>query len=103
MSNPNEIWGSRLKSAREAQGLSQKELGIRAGLDAFVASTRINRYELGVHKADYLISTQLALVLDVPVAYLYCNDDQLAQLILCYSKLGDETRLALLQQAQRLI
>jgi transcriptional regulator with XRE-family HTH domain len=46
------VFQRRLKQAREAQQLSQKELGIQAGLDPFVASTRINGYELGVHQPD---------------------------------------------------
>lgn len=42
-----EIFCKRLKEARTAAGLSQKKLGIAAGIDEFVASTRINRYEKG--------------------------------------------------------
>ena len=52
MSDADQQWGARLKQARVAAGLSQKMLGIEAGIDAFVASTRINRYELGIHKPD---------------------------------------------------
>jgi transcriptional regulator with XRE-family HTH domain len=86
MSNPNEIWGRRLKEARINAGLSQKQLGIQAGLDQFVASTRINRYELGVHKADYLIVQNLAQVLDVPTGYFYTEEDDLAELMLIYHR-----------------
>jgi transcriptional regulator with XRE-family HTH domain len=42
-----DVWRKRLKEARAALGLSQKQLGVEAGLDEFVASARINRYELG--------------------------------------------------------
>ena len=87
MGNPNQVWGKRLKEAREAIGLSQRELGIKAGIDPSVASTRINRYELGVHKADYPTSQRLAAVLGVPVAYLYADDDELALLIKRFDKL----------------
>lgn len=97
MSNPNQVWGRRLKEAREASALSQKELGIRAGLDPFVASTRINRYELGIHKADYLTSQRLAAVLGLPVAYLYADDDGLARLILHYGRLDAAGRQRLLE------
>lgn len=95
MANPNEVWGRRLKAAREQSGLSQKELGITAGIDPGVASTRINRYELGIHKADYPTSQRLADVLGIPVAYLYCDDEQLARLIMIYSRLpaDDQARL----------
>jgi transcriptional regulator with XRE-family HTH domain len=82
----NQVWSRRLKEAREAIGLSQKQLGIEAGLDPSVASTRINRYELGVHKADYQISQKLAEVLKVPVAYLYADDDALAEIIRWYGQ-----------------
>ena len=98
-SNPSEIWPGRLKQARLAAGLSQKELGVAAGIDPSVASTRVNRYEVGVHKADYQISVQLARVLEVPVAYLYCDDDELASLIVAWHRAG----AALRRQAQRLL
>ena len=76
------IWARRLKDARLAAGLSQRQLGIDAGLDEFVASTRVNRYETGVHRADYGIAVKLAHALNVPVAYLYCDDDGMAQTLL---------------------
>lgn len=44
MSDADEQWGARLKQARLAAGLSQEMLGIEAGIDAFVASTRIQRF-----------------------------------------------------------
>lgn len=80
------VWQKRLKEARTALGLSQKQLGIQAGLDEFVASTRINRYEVGVHAPDYQMATRLARVLKVPVAFLYCDNDEIAQLILAFHR-----------------
>jgi transcriptional regulator with XRE-family HTH domain len=61
--------------------LSQKQLGIRAGLDQFVASTRVNRYELGVHEPDMGMAARLAYAASIPLAYLYAEDDRLAQVI----------------------
>ncbi|MGL4858243.1 MAG: helix-turn-helix domain-containing protein, partial [Enterobacteriaceae bacterium] len=60
------VFCQRLKQARLAKGLSQKQLGIAAGIDEFVASTRINRYEKGVHEASIEVAQQLAEVLEVP-------------------------------------
>lgn len=80
------VWQKRLKQARLARGLSQKQLGIQAGLDEFVASTRLNRYEVGVHAADFPMAVRLAKVLDVPVAYLYCDSDELAKMLLAYHR-----------------
>lgn len=81
-----DVWVKRFKEARLASGLSQKRLGIEAGLDQFVASPRINRYEQGVHQADYVMSRRLAVVLGVPVAYFYCDDDEVARLLLAFNR-----------------
>jgi transcriptional regulator with XRE-family HTH domain len=98
-----EVWRKRLKEARVALGLSQKQLGIKAGLDEFVASTRINRYELGVHAPDYQMAVRLAHVLQIPVAYLYCDSDELAQMLLAFhraSKAARKTAMATLRREE---
>ncbi len=77
----------RLKEARVAVGLSQKSLGIAAGIDEFVASARMNQYESGKHTPDYLILEKIAKVLRYPVAYFYTNDDLLAEIIYTYAQL----------------
>lgn len=90
MKNTNkyrEIFCFRLKQARLKQGLSQKELGKLAGIDEFVASTRINRYEKGIHEADVETAGKLAEVLNVPLAYFYADDEALAELILQFIKI----------------
>lgn len=75
------MYSRRLREAREAYGISQRALGIEAGLDEFVASTRVNRYETGVHQPDLQTLQRLAAILKLPVAYFYAEDDELAQLI----------------------
>jgi transcriptional regulator with XRE-family HTH domain len=75
------VYSRRLREAREILGISQRNLGIEAGLDDFVASTRINRYEAGVHQPDLETLQRLAAVLGVPAAYFYAEDDELARLI----------------------
>ena len=37
------VFARRLRAAREAKGVSQKQLGILAGVDQVVASARINQ------------------------------------------------------------
>lgn len=86
MSNTSVIT-KRLLDAREASGLSQKKLGIAAGIDEFSASPRINQYERGVHVPDYATVERLASVLNVPTPYFYTRDDDLAKLILRYGQL----------------
>ena len=100
MSDADTQWGSRLKQARLAAGLSQKMLGIEAGIDEFVASTRINRYELGVHRPDLLTVRKLAKALDVPVAFFFADeDDELAELLLIYGK----AKVSLRREALKLL
>ena len=75
------VFARRLRAAREARGVSQKQLGILAGIDQFVASARINQYEWGKHVPDLQTAQRLATELNVPVSYLYEPDDDLAELI----------------------
>ena len=93
----HEVWAKRFKQARLASGLSQKQLGIQAGLDEFVASPRINRYELGVHQADHPMAVRLAKVLDVPVALFYCNDDDEARMLLAFHRAPKAVRRTVLK------
>lgn len=93
MSEADQQWGARLKQARLAAGLTQKQLGMKAGIDEHVASTRINRYELGVHKPDLLTVRKLAEVLTLPVAFFYSDtDDEIAELLLGYARTDCEAR-----------
>lgn len=75
------VLARRLRAAREARGVSQKQLGILAGIDQFVASARINQYERGKHVPDLQTAQRLAAELKVPVSYLYEPDEALAELI----------------------
>ncbi|WP_038909283.1 helix-turn-helix domain-containing protein [Dickeya oryzae] len=98
--NYHDVFCQRLKQARLAKGLSQKKLGIAAGIDEFVASTRINRYEKGVHEASIDTAQQLADALDVPLAFFYTADDQLAELMLVFWEMPPEKRADILVLAK---
>ncbi|WKE65793.1 helix-turn-helix transcriptional regulator [Gallaecimonas kandeliae] len=71
----------RLKEARLASGYSQKSLGIAAGIDEFAASARMNQYERGVHAPDFLTVRAIARVLNLPTAFFYCEEEELAEMI----------------------
>lgn len=100
MEHANQLWGRRLREVRTENGMSQKALGIAAGLDQFVASARINRYELGVHKADFLIAQRLAEVLNIPASYFYTEDDQLAELVVTFHRAGVRKRASIIRTAR---
>lgn len=86
-SNPKSLFGRRLRAARERLGLPQDKLGVMIGLDESCSSARISRYESGVHEPPFATAKQLANALNVPTAYLYCEEDELAEIILSYSAL----------------
>lgn len=87
----------RLKTARKRLKISQMELGVRAGIDEFSASARINQYERGKHSPDFNTARTLAKVLGIPTAYLYCEDELLAELISCYGELTTAQKKAVMQ------
>ena len=80
------VIAKRLREARERAELSQKALGIAAGIDEFSASARLNQYERGKHVPDILTIKNLANVLGVPVAYFYTEDDDLASMLITLSR-----------------
>ena len=93
----------RLKQARTRSGLSQKQLGIDAGIDAFSASPRINQYESGKHTPDFATAKRLADVLGVPTPFLYTEEDTMAELIRLLGGLSlkDRRKLLLDLEARR--
>lgn len=94
---------SRLKSARKAAGLTQQQLGMALGMEPNTASARMNQYEKGKHAPDFLTMKRIAKELDVPVAYFYCEEDDLAELICLWEKVGFEERQNLIYSIQNAI
>ena len=82
------VFTKRLKTARKHAGLSQEKLGILAGMDEMSASARMNQYERGKHVPDFSIVEKLASVLQLPSAYFYASDDDLANLIKYFHQLN---------------
>jgi transcriptional regulator with XRE-family HTH domain len=93
------IIAKRLKQARRRAGLSQKQFGIKAGIDYFGASARINQYEQGTHMPGLQMVTRLA---DVS-PYFYCQDAELAKAIVKFSALGKAQKMRLLSLMDELL
>lgn len=94
------VFSKRLAEARLRSGLSQAQLGLEAGLDPSVASPRINQYEQGKHEPKHEMAQRLAKVLGIPAAFLYCEDDQLAKLLLLWSQMTASEKKELLKQME---
>ncbi len=86
------VFATRVKQARLRAGITQMELGVKAGIDEFTASARINQYERAVHTPGYDTATRLAFALTIPVSYLYESDDKIAEIILAVGVLSQTDR-----------
>lgn len=85
------------------RGLSQRALGalVDKGQDKNRGAVRINRYEQQVNRADMDTASALAKALGVPLAYLFAETDDLAELILSYQALDDAGKAEVLSQLRR--
>ncbi|MBU9576679.1 helix-turn-helix domain-containing protein [Burkholderia multivorans] len=92
---PPTVFGRRLRDARLRFGIPQDKLGVRIGLDEHTASARISRYETGENEPPFGTAVNLAKALDLPTAYFYCDDDELAELILAWPSLSESAQEAI--------
>jgi len=97
------VFGKRLRESRLRAGIAQDRLGTMIGLDESSSSARISRYETGIHEPTVSLAEKLADVLGVPLAYFYCQDDELASFIRDIGLLDDEKRQALRKCADDLM
>ena len=91
----------RLRQARMRAGISQKKLGILAGMDEFVASARMNQYERGKHIPEVSIVEKFASILQVPAAFFYTRDDTTAEMLILFETLTKRQKLALIARLQK--
>lgn len=87
---PQTLFGRRLRAARMQAGIAQERLGQRIGLDEGSSSARISRYETGANEPAFRIAERLADILSVPVAYFYCTDERIAEIVLGLARLSDD-------------
>ena len=88
----------RIKQARVSKGISQKELGIRIGLDQSSASSRMNHYEKGRHTPDIPTLKRMADELGVPLAYFFCESEKTAELICLIENLSETDKKTLIHR-----
>ncbi len=92
------VVGRRMRSRRDDLGWSQEKVGVLIGIDESSARARLSRYELGVHEPPVATARLIADALKVPLAYLFCEDDPMASLLLSLHQLGEQERAARIQQ-----
>jgi transcriptional regulator with XRE-family HTH domain len=67
-------------------------VGVLIGIEESSSRARISRYELGVHEPPVATSRLLASALGVPLAYLYCDEDDTAALLLALNEMSPSAR-----------
>ena len=97
------VVGRRMRSRREALGWAQEKVGVLIGIDESSSRARISRYELGTHEPPLQTARLLAQTLGVPLAYLYCDDDRVAALLLQLYELDAAALRRVLDQAMTLV
>jgi transcriptional regulator with XRE-family HTH domain len=97
--SPKSLFGRRLREARESAGISQYKLGVIIGFDEGSSSARMSRYEAGIHSPPFQVAEQIAKKLKLPVAYFYCSDDRLAEIMRLYHLTHEKGRAAILECA----
>jgi len=86
----------RLKAARTKVGISQRELGVRVGMDESSSSGRMNHYEKGRHVPDIDTLRKLAKELGVPLNYFFCEDELSAEIVCLLEQLDNKDKIKLL-------
>lgn len=91
-SHSTSIVGKRMKDLREQLGWSQEKVGVAIGIDESSSRARISRYELGIHEPPLPTTRLIATALGAPMTYLYCEDDNVASLLLALHRLKPAMR-----------
>ncbi|EFJ2219818.1 helix-turn-helix transcriptional regulator [Escherichia coli] len=102
MAHPNPI-PERLKIARTKAGITQRELGIRIGMEPSSASGRMNHYEKGRHIPDIDTLKRMADELGVPLNYFFCESETTAELVCLITRLTEVEKnelIAILKKKQ---
>lgn len=93
---------ARLRQARILRGFSQREVGVRMGLDKDTASARISRYESESMTVSLEALFELAQALDVPPAYLLATTPAMANAILALGVQSEAQQVKLSQALEEL-
>ncbi|TQI77267.1 DNA-binding XRE family transcriptional regulator [Serratia fonticola] len=72
----------RLKEAREAAGLTQKQLAELVAIEGVNLTSRISNYEVGRFTPSFDFVVRVAKALNYPEYYFYVVDDDVAELLL---------------------
>ncbi|MBY4598676.1 helix-turn-helix domain-containing protein [bacterium BD-1] len=87
-----------MRSRHEELGLSQEKVGVQIGIDESSSRARISRHELGTHEPPVDTARLIAKALRMPLAYLYCDEDDVTVLLMELATKSTAQRKALVSQ-----
>ena len=61
----------------------------------------MNHYEKGRHLPDMATLSKMAEELNVPIAYFFCESDDMAELVTLFSKMTEEERAECLENLKQ--
>jgi transcriptional regulator with XRE-family HTH domain len=96
-----QVFTERLKEARNKMKISQKDLGIKIGMDPSSASGRMNHYEKGRHMPDLKTLQKIAKELNVPLNYFFCESEESARLACLIDQLDESAKLKLIKELEK--
>lgn len=99
---PRAVVAARLRQARALRGLSQRETGVRMGLDKETGSARVSRYESESMAISLEALFELAQALEVPPAYLLATTPAMADAILTLGNESEAQQVKLADVLERL-
>lgn len=95
--------GARLKAAGQKGRYTQERVALNIGIDEASAPSRVNHYEQGRHLPDIETAKRLAAELEVPLAYLFCEDNGMAELLMLFEQLPSRKRKQILAAIRGLV
>ena len=90
-----------MRQLREQKGWSQEKIGVAIGIDESSSRARISRYELGVHEPAVPTARLIAQAMGAPLSYLYCEDDEIAAVLLALHRLGAADRSKVVREMKQ--
>ena len=91
-----------LREARKRKGVPQDKLGVLIGMDESCSSARISRYETGIHEPQTATIGKIAVVLNVPLPYFFCDDDCMAEILIHCVTLDESQKIQLLRHVKEM-
>jgi transcriptional regulator with XRE-family HTH domain len=70
-------------------------------MDESCSSARISRYQTGTHEPPIATAEKIAIALEVPLPYFFCDDDRLAKILIHYAALDDNQKKSITEACVR--